>query len=197
MSDTFFAITQAICIYRREHGIDGPLFLGIDTHALSRPAEKSALQILAANSVDVMLAAKDNYTPTPVISHAILTYNRGRKTGLSDGIVVAPSHNPPECGGFKYNPPHGGPAEKNITDWIESKANQFLAANLDGIRPLTFGMALSSPTTHRHDYLTVRLKTSTTSSIWRRFEALESVWESSPLVAPASTTGNRLPNVTA
>lgn len=149
-----FAITQAICLYRREHGIDGPLFLGIDTHALSRPAEKSALQVLAANSVDVMLAAKDNYTPTPVISHAILTYNRGRKTGLSDGIVITPSHNPPECGGFKYNPPHGGPAEKNITAWIESKANEFLASNLDGIKPLTFGTALSSPTTHRHDYLT-------------------------------------------
>jgi phosphoglucomutase len=149
-----FAITQAICLYRREHGIDGPLFLGIDTHALSRPAEKSALQVLAANSVDVMLAAKDNYTPTPVISHAILTYNRGRKTGLSDGIVITPSHNPPECGGFKYNPPHGGPAEKNITAWIESKANEFLALNLDGIKPLTFGTALSSPTTHRHDYLT-------------------------------------------
>lgn len=149
-----FAITQAICLYRREHGIDGPLFLGIDTHALSRPAEKSALQVLAANSVDVMLAAKDNYTPTPVISHAILTYNRGRKTGLSDGIVITPSHNPPECGGFKYNPPHGGPAEKNITAWIESKANEFLASNLDGIKPLTFGTALSSPNTHRHDYLT-------------------------------------------
>ena len=149
-----FAITQAICLYRREHGIDGPLFLGIDTHALSRPAEKSALQVLAANSVDVMLAAKDNYTPTPVISHAILTYNRGRKTGLSDGIVITPSHNPPECGGFKYNPPHGGPAEKNITAWIESKANEFLASNLDGIKPLTFGTALSSPTTHRHDYST-------------------------------------------
>ena len=149
-----FAITQAICMYRREHGIDGPLFLGIDTHALSRPAEKSALQVLAANGVDVMLAAKDNYTPTPVISHATLTYNSGRETGLGDGIVVTPSHNPPECGGLKYNPPHGGPAEKNITDWIESKANEFLAANLDGIRPLTFGMALSSPTTHRHDYLT-------------------------------------------
>jgi phosphoglucomutase len=141
-------------MYRLEHGISGPLFLGIDTHGLSRPAEKSALEVLAANGVDVMLAQKDNYTPTPVISHAILTYNRGRRTGLSDGIVVTPSHNPPDCGGFKYNPPHGGPAEKAITTWIESKANEFLASNLDGVQRMTFGSALSSPTTHRHDYLT-------------------------------------------
>ncbi len=148
------AIAQAICMYRLEHGISGPLFLGIDTHGLSRPAEKSALEVLAANGVDVMLAQKDNYTPTPVISHAILTYNRGRRTGLSDGIVVTPSHNPPDCGGFKYNPPHGGPAEKAITTWIESKANEFLASNLDGVQRMTFGSALSSPTTHRHDYLT-------------------------------------------
>lgn len=148
------AISQAICEYRRQSGIDGPLFLGIDTHALSRPAEKSALQVLAANSVDVMLAERDNYTPTPVISHAILTYNRCRKSGLSDGIVVTPSHNPPDSGGFKYNPPHGGPAEKEITSWIETKANEFLRHNLDGVHSLTFGSALSSPTTHRHDYLT-------------------------------------------
>ena len=107
------AITQAICLYRRDNGIDGPLFLGIDTHGLSRSAQKTALEVLAANGVDVMLAERDNYTPTPVISHAILVYNRGRKTGLSDGIVVTPSHNPPEFGGFKYNPPHGGPAEED------------------------------------------------------------------------------------
>jgi phosphoglucomutase len=148
------AITQAICEYRKRSGIDGPLFLGIDTHALSRPAEKSALQVLAANGVDVMLPEGDDYTPTPVISHAILTYNRGRTSGLSDGIVVTPSHNPPDSGGFKYNPPHGGPAEKEITSWIEARANEFLASSLDGVRSISFDAALSSSTTHRHDYRT-------------------------------------------
>src|SRR5438874_12700221 len=109
------AMTQAICEHRRANGIDGPLFLGIDTHLLSKPAGDSALEILAANGVDVMIAVRTAYTPTPAISHAILTYNRGRKTGLADGIVITPSHNPPEDGGFKYNPPHGGPAEAGIT----------------------------------------------------------------------------------
>ncbi len=148
------AITQAICLYRRQQKIDGPLFLGIDTHALSRPALASALEVLAANGVDVMLAEKDDYTPTPVISHAILTYNRGRKTGLADGIVITPSHNPPESGGFKYNPPHGGPAEGEVTSWIEAKANEFLANNLNGVKRISFEKALSSSTTHQHDYLT-------------------------------------------
>jgi len=148
------AITQAICLYRQRKTIDGPLFLGIDTHALSRPALASALEVLAANNVDVMLAEKDDYTPTPVISHAILGYNRGRKTGLSDGIVITPSHNPPECGGFKYNPPHGGPAEEQITSWIEASSNGFLVNALDGVRRVAFGKALSSATTHRYDYLT-------------------------------------------
>ncbi len=148
------AITQAICGYRRQHGINGPLFLGIDTHALSQPAFESALEVLAKNDVDVMLAENDEYTPTPVISHAILTYNCGRETGLSDGIVITPSHNPPECGGFKYNPPHGGPAEEKITSWIESKANEFLTNNLDGVNRMLAAKALSAPSTHRHDYLT-------------------------------------------
>ena len=148
------AITQAICLYRQRQKIDGPLFLGIDTHALSRPAMASALEVLAANNVDVMLAEKDDYTPTPVVSHAILGYNRDRKTGLSDGIVITPSHNPPECGGFKYNPPHGGPAEEQITSWIEAGANGFLANALDGVKRVPFGKALSSATTHKHDYLT-------------------------------------------
>jgi phosphoglucomutase len=148
------AITQAICLYRRDNGIDGPLFLGIDTHALSRSAQKTALEVLAANGVDVMLAERDNYTPTPVISHAILVYNRGRKTGLSDGIVVTPSHNPPEFGGFKYNPPHGGPAEEKITGWIQAKANEFLETGLKGVETMRFATALSASTTHRHDYLT-------------------------------------------
>ncbi|MDQ2842754.1 MAG: phosphoglucomutase (alpha-D-glucose-1,6-bisphosphate-dependent) [Acidobacteriota bacterium] len=148
------AITQAICLYRQQHRIAGPLFLGIDTHALSRPALASALEVLAANSVDVMLADKDAYTPTPVISHAILTYNRGRETCLGDGIVITPSHNPPETGGFKYNPSHGGPAEEEVTSWIESQANKFLECNLDGVKRISFEKASSSSTTHKHDYLT-------------------------------------------
>jgi phosphoglucomutase len=149
------AITQAICLYRQHHGIDGPLFLGIDTHALSRPALESALEVLAANGIDVMLAERDEYTPTPVISHAILTYNHGRKTGLSDGIVITPSHNPPEWGGFKYNPPHGGLAEEKVTSWIETKANHLLRVKLRGIKRVTHAKALSSATTHKHDYLTL------------------------------------------
>jgi phosphoglucomutase len=146
------AITESICLYRKQHGIDGPLFLGVDTHALSRPALASAMEVLAANGVDVMLAPRDEYTPTPVISHAILTYNHGRKTGLGDGIVITPSHNPPECGGFKYNPPHGGPAEEQVTSWIEAKANEFLTKGLKGIERVLFEKAISSPTTHQHDY---------------------------------------------
>ena len=148
------AITQAICIHRQQQGIDGPLFLGIDTHALSRPALASALEVLAANDIDVMLAEKDDYTPTPVISHAILGYNRDRKRGLGDGIVITPSHNPPKCGGFKYNPPHGGPAEEAITSRIEATANEFLTKNLNGVKRMPVDKALSAPTTHRHDYLT-------------------------------------------
>ena len=147
------AITQAICLYRQQQGINGPLFLGIDTHALSEPARASALEVLAANGVEIMLSANDEYTPTPVISHAILTYNRGRKNGLADGIVITPSHNPPHDGGFKYNPPSGGPAENSITDWIGAKANAFLEAGLKGVKRITFEKALSVSTTHRHDYL--------------------------------------------
>ena len=120
------AISQAICLYRQQQKIDGPLFLGMDTHALSVPALASALEVLAANGVEVMIAEGDEYTPTPAVSHAILTYNRGRKTGLADGIVITPSHNPPHDGGFKYNPPNGGPAEPVVTGWIEAKANEFL-----------------------------------------------------------------------
>jgi phosphoglucomutase len=118
------AIAQAICLYRKHKKIDGPLFLGIDTHALSIPAYVSALEVLAANAVEVMIAVGDDYTPTPVISHAILTYNRGRKTGLADGIVITPSHNPPHDGGFKYNPTNGGPAETDVTSWIEAKGKR-------------------------------------------------------------------------
>ena len=120
------AISQAICLYRQQQKIDGPLFLGMDTHALSVPALASALEVLAANGVEVMLAEGDEYTPTPAISHVIFTYNSGRKTGLADGIVITPSHNPPKDGGFKYNPPNGGPADSVITGWIGAKANEFL-----------------------------------------------------------------------
>jgi phosphoglucomutase len=147
------AITQAICLYRNEQKIDGPLFLGMDTHALSVPALASALEVLAANGVDVMLAQADEYTPTPVVSHAILTYNHGRTTGLADGVVITPSHNPPHDGGFKYNPPSGGPAAHAVTAWIEAKANQFLGSGLRGLKRISFENALRAPTTHRHDYL--------------------------------------------
>ncbi len=147
------AITQAICHYRVKQGISGPLFLGIDTHALSQPACVSALEVLAANGVDTMLAANDEYTPTPAISHAILVYNRGRKTGLADGIVVTPSHNPPDSGGFKYNPPNGGPAATEITRWIETRANELLEKSLQGVKRMTHAKAVRAATTHAHDYL--------------------------------------------
>jgi phosphoglucomutase len=147
------AITQAICLYRKLQHTDGPLFLGMDTHALSMPAFASSLEVLAANGVEVMIAEGDEYTPTPVISHAILTYNRGRKTGLADGIVITPSHNPPDDGGFKYNPPNGGPAETDVTDWIQATANQFLESALQGIKRIPFEQALRVSTTHRHDFL--------------------------------------------
>ena len=147
------AISQAICLYRKQKKIDGPLFLGMDTHALSVPAFATALEVLAANGVEVMIAQRDEYTPTPVISHAILTYNRGRKAGLADGIVITPSHNPPHDGGFKYNPPNGGPAESAVTGWIEAKANEFIDNGLLGLIRIPFEKALRAPTTHRHDYL--------------------------------------------
>ena len=147
------AISQAICLYRKQHQIDGPLFLGMDTHALSVPALASALEVVAANGVEVMIAEGDEFTPTPAISHAILTYNRGRKTGLADGIVITPSHNPPHDGGFKYNPPNGGPAESSTTAWIEAKANKFLENGLVEVKRIPFEKALRASTTHRHDYL--------------------------------------------
>ena len=148
------AITQAICLYRKSKNIVGPLYLGIDTHALSVPACATALEVLAANGVVVMLAEGDEYTPTPVISHAILTYNHGRTTGLADGIVITPSHNPPQDGGFKYNPPNGGPAGTFVTGWIEAKANELLEARLSGVKRIPYAQALRATTTHRHDYVT-------------------------------------------
>jgi phosphoglucomutase len=147
------AISQAVCRYRSRRGIDGPLFLGIDTHALSVPACATALEVLAANGVDVMIAEADEYTPTPAVSHAILTYNRGRKAGLADGIVITPSHNPPDNGGFKYNPPHGGPADTDVTGWIEAEANACLERGLRDVKRMPVERALRATTTHRYDYL--------------------------------------------
>ncbi len=147
------AITQAICRYRREQGTTGPLFLGMDTHALSEPAFMSALEVLAANGIDVMIDDAGGYTPTPSLSHAILTQNRGLKDNLADGIVITPSHNPPEDGGFKYNPPSGGPADTTATKWIENHANELMSAGLKGVARMPFERALRASTTHRYDYV--------------------------------------------
>ncbi len=147
------AISQAICQYRRNQGIDGPLFLGMDTHALSEPAFASAMEVLAANGVEVMIDRERGYTPTPAISHEIVNYNRGRKTGLADGIVITPSHNPPRDGGFKYNPPHGGPADTHVTSWIEQQANRLIVEGLGGVKRMALARALKASTTHDYDYI--------------------------------------------
>lgn len=147
------AITQAICLYRKQQGTDGPLFIGMDTHALSLPAFASALEVLAANGVETMIPQGDEYTPTPAISHAILVYNRGRTSGLADGIVITPSHNPPGDGGFKYNPPNGGPAATEITRWVGEKANGSLSEGLGSVKRMSYEKALRAASTHRHDYL--------------------------------------------
>jgi len=147
------AISEAICRYRKQQGIDGPLYLGIDTHALSAPAFASALEVLAAHGVELMIDAGGGYTPTPAVSHAILAWNRGRKEHLADGIVVTPSHNPPDSGGFKYNPPSGGPADTDVTRWIQDTANQLIADDLRGVARIPYAQALRAATTHRHDFL--------------------------------------------
>ncbi|MDK2745203.1 MAG: phosphoglucomutase (alpha-D-glucose-1,6-bisphosphate-dependent) [Nitrospira sp. BO4] len=151
--DHVATITQAVCEYRMAQHTTGPLYLGKDTHALSEPAWVTAIEVLAANGVEVMIDQNDGFTPTPVISHAILTYNRGRTSGLADGIVITPSHNPPEDGGIKYNPPHGGPADTQVTKWIEDRANALLSEKLQGTKRMSIGLARQAPTTHRHDYL--------------------------------------------
>ena len=148
------AISQALCDHRAEKNLSGPLFIGIDTHALAEPALASALEVFAANGVEVMIDAKDGYTPTPVISHAILTYNKGRESGFADGVVVTPSHNPPEDGGFKYNPPNGGPADTDITGAIERAANRYLETNLDGVKRMPYERARQASCVHRYDYIT-------------------------------------------
>jgi len=152
--DHILATTQAICDYRKTHGINGPLFLGMDTHALSEPSHATALEVLAANDTAVMIQKERGYTPTPVISHAILVYNRGRSSGFADGIVITPSHNPPEDGGFKYNPPQGGPADVTITQWVERRANDLLTAGNADTRRIPYERALKAATTHERDYIT-------------------------------------------
>jgi phosphoglucomutase len=147
------AITQAICDYRRGQRIDGPLYMGKDTHALSHPAQRTALEVLAANGVDTIIQRDDGVTPTPVISRAILTHNRGRSDGLADGIVITPSHNPPEDGGFKYNPTNGGPADTDVTAWVQDRANDLLRAGLGGVRRMPVAAALAAPTTHQEDFV--------------------------------------------
>jgi phosphoglucomutase len=147
------AITQAICDYRSSQGIAGPLYIGKDTHALSEPAFTSALEVLAANGVETMIDSDDGYTPTPAVSHAILSFNIGRTTGLADGIVITPSHNPPEDGGFKYNPPTGGPADTTVTRWIEDRANRLLSSDLGDVARIAYDTARRAATTHTHDYV--------------------------------------------
>ncbi|MER5183546.1 phosphoglucomutase (alpha-D-glucose-1,6-bisphosphate-dependent) [Streptomyces sp. NPDC002896] len=151
--DHIAATSQAICEYRARQGTDGPLFLGADTHALSEPAKVTAIEVFAANGVTVLIDAADGYTPTPAVSHAILTHNRGRAAGLADGVVVTPSHNPPADGGFKYNPPNGGPAGSDATSWIQDRANEIIAGGLKEVRRLPYTQALAAPTTGRYDFL--------------------------------------------
>lgn len=151
--DHILAITQAICYYRKENGITGPLFLGMDTHALSEPAHATALEVLAAHGIEVIKHMNLGYTPTPVISHAILTYNRGRKSGFADGIVITPSHNPPDDGGIKYNPPQGGPADTKVTQWIEEKANDLLRTDNKEVKRIPYEKAVRAATTHDYDYI--------------------------------------------
>ncbi|MBP9902547.1 MAG: alpha-D-glucose phosphate-specific phosphoglucomutase [Verrucomicrobia subdivision 3 bacterium] len=153
------ATTQAICEYRKGKGIGGPLFMGKDPHAISAAAQRTALEVLAANGVETFLQRDDGFTPTPSISHAILTHNRGRADGLSDGIVITPSHNPPEDGGFKYNPPNGGPADTDITGWVQNRANELLRGGNQAVRRLTYESALKARHTHQHDFITPYVNT--------------------------------------
>src|SRR5579872_827978 len=147
------AISQAVCDHRRAKNLSGPLFIGIDTHALAEPALASALEVFAANGVEMMIDAEGGYTPTPVISHAILTYNKGRQSGLADGVVITPSHNPPQDGGYKYNPPNGGPADTDVTNWIQDTANALLEQKLAGLRRIPYERARRSAGVHRYDYI--------------------------------------------
>ena len=152
------AITQAICDYRRGQGINGPIYVGKDTHALSGPAQRTALEVLAGNGVETLIQRDDGFTPTPAVSHAILTYNRGRSQGLADGIVITPSHNPPEDGGYKYNPPNGGPADTDVTSWVQDRANELLRSGNREVRRVGYESAVKASTTHLHDFLTPYVK---------------------------------------
>ncbi|PSB15464.1 phosphoglucomutase, alpha-D-glucose phosphate-specific, partial [filamentous cyanobacterium CCP2] len=155
--DHILAVTQAVVEYRKSKGINGPLYMGMDSHALSSPAQKSALEVLAAHEVEVFIAPTEGnaqYTPTPVISHAILTYNKGKTAGLADGIIITPSHNPPTDGGFKYNPPSGGPADPEITKWVQERANEIIAGGNKAVQRISYESALRAPTTHVYDYIT-------------------------------------------
>ena len=147
------AITQAICDCRRNRGIDGPLYMGKDTHSLSGPAQRTALEVLAANEVETFIQREDGVTPTPVISHAILGYNRGRKEHFADGIVITPSHNPPEDGGFKYNPPNGGPADTDVTRWVQDRANELLRRGNAGVKRVPLAKAITASSTHQEDFV--------------------------------------------
>src|SRR5579885_3274986 len=191
------AITQAICQYRAAHGVDGPLFLAKDTHALSEPAFATALEVLAANGAEARVDTELGYTPTPALSHAILTHNRGRQSGLADGIVITPSHNPPEDGGFKYNPPSGGPADTAATKWIENRANEILAGGLAEVRRLPYARRSPPPLPHGTISRAATSKTSAPSSISR--PCARPVSRSAPIrsAEPVSPTGPASPSVTA
>ncbi len=188
------AISQAICEYRKHQGIDGPLFIGIDTHALSEPAFESALEVLAANGVEVLIAQDGEYTPTPAVSHAILVYNRGRERGLADGIVVTPSHNPPDNGGFKYNPPNGGPADTDVTGWIEDRANALLEGRLEGrAAHAVRRRRCARRRTREHDFLERLCRRSRQRDRFRRDPRLPaSAWASIRSAAPACITGRAI-----
>ena len=163
------AITQAICEYRKQQGVDGPLYMGKDTHTVSGPAQRTALEVLAANGVETFIQSDDGYTPTPSVSHAILVYNRGRREHLADGIVITPSHNPPEDGGFKYNPTNGGPADTDVTGWVQDRANDLLRAGNSGVKRMSFESAIKAATTHPGTISLCRMSmTCATSLTWRR-----------------------------
>jgi phosphoglucomutase len=190
------AIAQAVCLYRRHAGTDGPLFLGMDTHALSEAAFATAIEVLAANGVETMIDEHGGYTPTPVISHAILSYNLGRKTGLADGIVISPSHNPPDEGGFKYNPANGGPADVDVTGWIENAANEFLVKKLDGVARIPYERARKAACIHPMTTSRRMSPTSPMSSIWKRSAPRACASGSIRWEAPPFNIGSRSSSVT-
>jgi len=189
--DHIAATSQALCEHRRDHGVDGPLFLGKDTHALSEPAWVTALEVFAANDVTVLVDDRDRYTPTPAVSHAILRHNQGRTTGLADGVVVTPSHNPPGDGGFKYNPADGGPAGSDITGWIQDRANEHLADGLKQVRRVTLARARAADTTGTYDFMTAYVDDLPTVVDIDAIRAAGVRIGADPSAARASTTGEQ------